>query len=114
MLDIFDPRHYEGVRRPLLDAVSLPPWCYTSDAFYRREVEEILVKSWHLVGRTDEIPNPGDYRVFPVFRESCVLLDAGLPLGQACSNGLDCAQLAVGGKQLFGRHPVLLCEALQN
>ena len=50
MTDIFDPRHYDGVRHPLLDAVSLPPWCYTSDTFYRREVDEILTKSWNLVG----------------------------------------------------------------
>ena len=74
MIDIFDPRHYEGVRRPLLDAVSLPPWCYTSDAFYRREVEEILVKSWNLVGRVDEIPHPGDYRVFDLCGQSAIVM----------------------------------------
>ena len=74
MLDIFDPRRYEGVRRPLLDAESLPPWCYTSDAFYRREVEEILVRSWNLVGRTDEIPNPGDYRVFDLCGRSAIVV----------------------------------------
>ena len=74
MLDIFDPRNYEGVRRPLLDAESLPPWCYTSDAFYRREVEEILVKSWNLVGRVDEIPGPGDYRVFDLCGRSAIVV----------------------------------------
>ena len=37
--DLFDPRHSEGVRRPLLDAETLPAWCYTSPVFYRREVE---------------------------------------------------------------------------
>ena len=74
MIDIFDPNHYEGVRRPLLDAVSLPPWCYTSDAFYRREVEEVLVKSWNLVGRVDEIPNAGDYRVFDLCGQSAIVM----------------------------------------
>ena len=74
MADIFDPRHYDGVRRPLLDAESLPPWCYTSDAFYRREVDEVLVKSWNLVGRVDEIPNPGDYRVFDLCGRSAIVV----------------------------------------
>ena len=74
MTDIFDPIHYEGVRRPLLDAVSLPPWCYTSDAFYRREVDTILTRSWHLVGRADEIPNPGDYRVFDLCGRSAIVI----------------------------------------
>ena len=40
--DLFSPRHYEGVRRPLLDAETMPAWCYTSPAFYRREVDRIL------------------------------------------------------------------------
>ena len=34
-LDLFDPRHYEKVRRPLLEAETMPPWTYTSEAFYR-------------------------------------------------------------------------------
>ena len=74
MIDIFDPAHYEGVRLPLLDAVSLPPWCYTSDAFYRREVDEILTRSWNLVGRVDEIPNAGDYRVFDLCARSAIVV----------------------------------------
>ena len=59
--DIFDPRHYAAVRRPLLEAETLPPWCYTSDAFYRREVARIFRKSWNFLGSADRIPNPGDY-----------------------------------------------------
>src|SRR5438270_7709088 len=59
--DLFDPRHYEGVRRPLLDAETLPAWCYTSPAFYRREVERIFRKVWNFLGAADQIPNPGDY-----------------------------------------------------
>ena len=74
MTDIFDPTRYEGVRRPLLDAVSLPPWCYTSDAFYRREVDAILTRSWNLVGRVDEIPSPGDYRVFDLCGRSAIVV----------------------------------------
>jgi phenylpropionate dioxygenase-like ring-hydroxylating dioxygenase large terminal subunit len=59
--DLFNPRHYEAVRRPLLDAETLPAWCYTSPAFYRREVERIFMKVWNFVGSVHQIPNPGDY-----------------------------------------------------
>ena len=59
--DIFDPRHYAGVRRPLLEAETMPAWCYTSEAFYRREVERIFMKVWNFLGRVEQVPNPGDY-----------------------------------------------------
>lgn len=59
--DIFDPGHYAATRRPLLDAETLPPWCYTSEAFYRREVERIFFKMWNFVGSVDQLPAPGSY-----------------------------------------------------
>lgn len=59
--DMFNPKHYEAVRKPLLDAETLPAWCYTSPAFYRREVERIFMKVWNFVGSADQIPNAGDY-----------------------------------------------------
>jgi choline monooxygenase len=59
--EIFKPRHYEAVRRPLLEAETLPVWCYTSPAFYRREVERIWRKVWNFLGSADHIPSPGDY-----------------------------------------------------
>ena len=59
--DIFDPRHYQPVRRPLLDAETMPVWCYTSEAFYRREVERIFHKAWNFIGAADRLRDPGDY-----------------------------------------------------
>ena len=59
--EMFEPRHYEAVRRPLLEAETLPPWCYTSERFYAREVERIFRKVWNFLGAADQIPNPGDY-----------------------------------------------------
>jgi len=58
---LFHPETYAGVRRPLLEASTLPPACYTSQAFYRREVQTIFMKVWNFIGRADRIPNPGDY-----------------------------------------------------
>jgi phenylpropionate dioxygenase-like ring-hydroxylating dioxygenase large terminal subunit len=59
--DVFDPKLYDAVRRPLLDAETLPAWCYTSPAFYGREVERIFMKVWNFLGSADRIPNPGDF-----------------------------------------------------
>lgn len=55
---IFDPRHYEAVRRPLLDAETMPAWCYTSAAFYRREIERIFHKAWNFLGAADRLALP--------------------------------------------------------
>jgi choline monooxygenase len=59
--DLFDPRHYASVRKPLLEAETMPAWCYTSPEFYRREVDRIWKKVWNFVGSADQIPNRGDY-----------------------------------------------------
>ena len=59
--NLFDSTHYEDVRRPLIEASTLPSWCYTSEAFYQREVEQIFLKQWNFAGRLDEIPDSGDY-----------------------------------------------------
>ena len=59
--DIFNPANYLAVRRPLLEAETMPPWCYTSRAFYEREVERIFRREWNFIGRADRIPNHGDY-----------------------------------------------------
>jgi len=37
-IDLFDPRHYANVRKPVMQAETLPAWCYTSVTFYQREV----------------------------------------------------------------------------
>jgi phenylpropionate dioxygenase-like ring-hydroxylating dioxygenase large terminal subunit len=58
---MFDHRHYRGVRRPLPEAETLPGWCYTSEEFLRREIDEVFLKSWCFVGRTDEMPEIGSY-----------------------------------------------------
>lgn len=62
--DIFDPTRYAGVRKPLLEAETLPPECYTDEAFYKREVETIFLTVWNFIGRADRVPNAGDYFAF--------------------------------------------------
>jgi choline monooxygenase len=59
--DIFDPKLYAAVRRPLLEAETMPPWCYTSQAFYDREVERLWRKIWNFIGSVDQVAKNGDY-----------------------------------------------------
>jgi choline monooxygenase len=60
-MHLFDPRMYDGIRRPLAQAETLPPQCYVSEEFFRREVENIFLKVWNLVGREDYVKEPGDF-----------------------------------------------------
>ena len=62
--DLFDPTHYQEVRRPLVEASTLPGWCYTDPIFYEREVRRVFWPSWHFVGREDELPQAGDYLIY--------------------------------------------------
>jgi choline monooxygenase len=59
--DIFNPNLYEAVRKPLLEAETMPAWCYTSRAFYDREIKRIWKKVWNFLGSADRIPKVGDY-----------------------------------------------------
>ncbi len=59
--DVADPRHFTAVRRPLLQAETLPAWCYRSDDFYRREAGLVFGKAWNFIGHADQVPGPGSY-----------------------------------------------------
>jgi len=59
--DPLNPSHFLRVRHPLLEADTLPPWCYSSPAFYAREVERIFAKVWNFIGHADMLPRPGSY-----------------------------------------------------
>ena len=73
----FDPELYREVRSPLTEASTLPGWCYSDPAFYRREVETIFDKCWHFVGREDEIPEHGDYLTFDGVPGSVIVTRSG-------------------------------------
>jgi phenylpropionate dioxygenase-like ring-hydroxylating dioxygenase large terminal subunit len=53
-------------------AETLEPSCYTSPAFYAREVEAIFRRTWLCFGREDWLPNPGDYFAFERLGEPLV------------------------------------------
>ena len=60
--------------RPLNEAHTLPPHCYTSREFYELEVQKIFMKEWLGVGRVDQIENPGDYFCKDIADEPIVIL----------------------------------------
>ena len=66
-MNIFDPTLYADVARPLLEARTLPRWCYVSEEFYEREIERIFMRTWNFVDRVEAIPNPGDYITVETF-----------------------------------------------
>ena len=65
---------FSATRRPLLEASPLPSHCYTSEEWYRREVEAIFLKEWLLLGRADQIPKSGDYFVEEVVGEAALVV----------------------------------------
>ncbi|MBT5414898.1 MAG: aromatic ring-hydroxylating dioxygenase subunit alpha [Rhodospirillaceae bacterium] len=60
---LFDAAVYTASRRPVGDpgATGLPPHCYTSEDWYRAEVERIFMRSWIFLGRVQRVPEAGDY-----------------------------------------------------
>jgi phenylpropionate dioxygenase-like ring-hydroxylating dioxygenase large terminal subunit len=74
MADLFDPTRYAAVRRPLLEASTLPPECYTSSAFYEREVSNIFMRCWNLIGRADYASKPGDFFTHTLVGSSLIVM----------------------------------------
>ncbi len=50
-----------NVAVPFERARAMPRSVYTSDAFLKREMEEIFAREWYCVGRADQFAKPGDY-----------------------------------------------------
>ena len=64
---------FSAVRKPVLEAESLPPFCYTDQAFFDREMSRIFRKSWLYVCREEKIPTPGDYFVIDMLGMSVIM-----------------------------------------
>lgn len=68
------PAEIENVRKPATQASTLPPRLYTDPAVWDLEIERIFMKEWLCVGRTDQLPNPGDYRTIDLLGEALVVV----------------------------------------
>ena len=69
-------KNFEAVRRPFLEAESLPPSCYHDQEFFDLEMENIFRKSWLFVGRGEKIPNYGDFFVIDLLGQSLIITRA--------------------------------------
>jgi phenylpropionate dioxygenase-like ring-hydroxylating dioxygenase large terminal subunit len=47
---------------------------YTSPEIFDEEMENIFHRGWVYVGHDSEIPNPGDFRVRPMGRQSVIMV----------------------------------------
>jgi phenylpropionate dioxygenase-like ring-hydroxylating dioxygenase large terminal subunit len=74
--DVLTPEQVAGVRKPLTQASTLPPLCYTSRTWYELEVERMWMRNWINIGRAEEIPNPGDYLRVDVIGEPVIMVRA--------------------------------------
>jgi len=54
-------------------AKTLPGRYYTDPKVFGQELEEMFCKMWFCSGRTEQIPNPGDYYLCEVARESIIV-----------------------------------------
>jgi Rieske 2Fe-2S family protein len=55
-------------------ALTLPGRYYTDPALFDAEQERIFARGWVCVGRSSQIPNPGDYALVSVAGESLILV----------------------------------------
>lgn len=53
---------------------AIPAWRYTSEEFFRREVEAVWHKTWQYVCRAEQIAQPGDTQIFEVAGKSAVVI----------------------------------------
>ncbi len=61
------------VREPLARAWTLPPGAYTEPGVFDAEVEKIFNRAWLCVGRTDQVPAPGDYLCVDLISQPIVI-----------------------------------------
>ena len=71
---MFAADSYGAVRKPLLEASTLPPACYTSERFFRREIECAFFPYWQFVGREEQLECPGSYVCYEGVGGSVIIL----------------------------------------
>ena len=53
---------------------TMPPSFYKDESLFSVEMEELFIKGWVCLGRSDEIPEPGDYCTVDVFNEPLIIV----------------------------------------
>ena len=58
---IFNPEDFNALRKPLLEASTLPAHCYTEADFYQGEMDKVFLDHWQYVCREEQIAKAGDF-----------------------------------------------------
>lgn len=59
---------------PDLGHEAIPATNYTSEEFFKKEVEKVWLKCWQMACREEEIPNVGDYHLYEVVGQSVLVV----------------------------------------
>lgn len=59
---------------PLEESTTLPPEAYTSEAFYRWEIERVFRPEWLAVAHVSQIPTPGDFLNLDLLGEPLIVV----------------------------------------
>lgn len=62
-------------RYPEIGTAPVPTDAYHDPVFFEKEIEAVFKRSWYMIGRVDQIPEPGDYFVYemPTFNLSLLI-----------------------------------------
>ncbi len=69
---LMDP--YSDARKPLREAATLPADAFTSATLYEREVERLFLREWLCAGRSDQVPDAGDYFTLDLLGDKLVVV----------------------------------------
>ena len=69
-----DPAAISAVRRTFAAADMFPPKVFHDPEIFAWEREEILRREWRCVGREEELPEPGAYRLLDFAGEQIILI----------------------------------------
>lgn len=75
-----------AVDRPFLRAATLPGPIFSDPSVFHREMRTLFQKAWLCVGRSDEIPEPGDYRTYDIAGSGVIVLRDGAGVLRAYHN----------------------------
>lgn len=64
---------FEASTRPLAEACTLPPLVYTDPAFFAFEKEAVFAHEWLCLGRTSQVPEPGDFTTVTIVDEPLII-----------------------------------------
>ena len=82
----FSDEEVSNVRKSLNEASVIPTLCYRDENYHRKEVEQVLMRSWLPVGRKDQLTHAGDYFTRNFFGESVVIVKGADKKIRALSN----------------------------